>query len=245
MAREKEYLDFLRKNDFVISTEDLFNLDHLDTTVLNDQNWSELGEFYHNNSYVIIDNFLKTDFALRLKNFVLYTNIRCDFYDDYESINFRREKNHYWFPLLTNLITELKKNFQHLQDLDFVRAWSFIYNNISNGTSIHADPAKINFNLWVTEENCLVKKNDHNGMEIWKTIPPDEYWTSFKKYLNYKGNSDIAHKYFKLNSLEPIKINYQFNRMIIFNSQFFHRSQPIASNPGFENSRINYTFLFE
>lgn len=243
--KEREYLNFLKKNDFIISTEDIFNLKKLDETVLNFQDWDSINYFFQKNQYAIVDNFLKENFAVRLKNFMLFTNIRSDYYLNYESVNFRQEENHYWFPVLSNIVYELKENFKFISDMSFTRAWSFIYNTISDGTAIHADPAEINFNLWVTEEESLIEKNDYNGMEIWKSFPSDEYWKGFKSYLNYTGNSNIAQKFFNEQKIDPLKVDYKFNRLIIFNSKFFHRSQPIVSKPGYENSRINYTFLFE
>lgn len=236
-----EYLDFIRRTNSIITKEDLGNLNILPSSVLNqNQNWDEITKNFITNNVTVIDNFLQPEFANRLREFYLYYNYRHDIYKDYASINFYRENNKSWFPILSNIVDETKQLINFLHDYSFRRAWAFIYENTSDGVCIHADSASININLWVTPEESIISEPECNGLNIWKIFPPDDW-----DYETYNRNPIISKKYIDENNAEKISIDYKFNRAMIFNSKFFHQTQPVRTKSGYENRRINYTFLFD
>lgn len=238
----KDYLDFLLKNNVFITKEDLGNTSILDTQVLNqDLDWQQLKDNYLQNKYVVIDNFLNEDFILRLKEFVLFFNLRHDYYADYAAINFR--PNELWFPLLSNIVKETKEKLPFLSHLDIERAWAFIYNQESYGVDIHADPGptldSANLNFWATPNDSVSNESDTNGLYIWDTEPPSN-WDYYDK--NFKPEE--VREFLKSTGKDPVKIDYGYNRAVLFNSLFYHKSQPVKTLPGYENKRINYTFMF-
>ena len=235
------YLEFLARRGIIINSEDRYQ--HIITDpVLSEQiPWSEINEVYRQNHLVVVDDFLAPEVAARLRDFVLYRNLKEDFYDDYAAINFYPDnRNGAWFPLLTNIVDGIIQCFQPGHPLFFQRAWTFIYHNHSNGVTAHADPAAINFNLWVTPDQCLVPGSGSNGFDIWKVMPPD-HWT----WQQYNRDVGLIETFLDQYQQQKISIEYRFNRMVIFDSKFFHKGQPVQARDGYENRRINYTFLFD
>ena len=238
----REYYDFMVKNENFFSTETLGATDPVDGISLNlDQDWDQIYNEYVENKIVVIDNFFNPDCAIRLRNFMLYFNNRQDIYYDYAAVNFslKLDKRYIWFRLLTNIINETKNNLKCLQDKNFERAWAFIYDNIANGVGVHADPAATNINCWVTPEECLDLTTGNNGLDIWKIYPPADW-----EHTDYNGNAVKSLKFIEENSASRLSFEYRFNRAIMFDSKFFHKTQPVVAKPGYEHRRINYTFLY-
>lgn len=241
---DSEYLDFLLRNKVLISTEEFQKTERLPIAAINYQNWRAINETYEKDKVVVIDNFLAGDCADRLRKFFLFFNNIEEFYPDYGSINLSRNNSQIWFPLLTNITEECKELMPFLRGKQFDRAWAFIYNNESGGVPVHADPAAININLWVTPDAGMNLKEGFNGLEIWKIYPPADWG-----YGNYntqdRGNYNRVLSFLDENVPSKVTIDYKFNRVVVFDSMFFHKSNPVSSKPGYENRRINYTFLYK
>jgi hypothetical protein len=239
-----EYLDFLLRNKVLITTEDFQKADRLPITAVNNHDWHSIGETYKKDKVVVIDDFLDPACAERLRKFFLFFNNIDDYYPDYGAINLSKGSSQIWFPLLTNITEECKERMPFLGDRQFDRGWAFIYNNESGGVPVHADPAAINLNFWVTPDSGMNLKEGFNGLEIWKIYPPADW-----AYENYNSRRpDSANRvasFLSENAPSRVSIEYKFNRVVIFDSMFFHKSNPVSSKPGYENRRINYTFLYK
>jgi len=235
----KEYLDFLNEN-LTVSTEEL-SVKNTYLNVINPNlDWDLIANDFYHKRIAIVDNFLEPEYCRRLQRFMLFFNRKQDYYKDYAAVNFYlSNKKNTWFPLLTSLINDIVNNFKSKKPLNFLRAWSFIYENTANGVDIHADTAAINFNLWVTPDSCLMNKKGFNGLDIWNLYPP-ENWIN----KDYNGDDKKIKSYISNSNSQRVSIDYKFNRVIIFDSKLFHSSQPILSYEGYANRRINYTFLF-
>lgn len=208
-------------------------------TVLNDQDWDLINYQYEQEKLVIVDNFIKPPFVQMLRDYTLITNLRHDLYPDYAALNFHRKNGCLWFKLLSNIVEECKNNFKFLKKIKFERAWSLIFNNFSGGVRTHADPASITFNMWVTPNENMYLKPEYNGLKIWKIRRPDDWGGDY-----YNGNEDASQNYINDNNVAPVLVPYSNNRVVIFDSCFFHKSMPVRSKPGYHSRRINYTFLF-
>lgn len=223
MRNSDQYIKFLYDNNIIISTETIDHNGRIDDTVINNHhNWNEINEKFNKDRYVIVDNFLKPEYVERLRKFYLFLNIREDYWKDYEAINFFKKEGRIWFPLLTNISEEANKYLKFLNDIYFQRGWAFLYNNTAGGVGYHIDPGSdVTLNVWVTPEQCLNMEKGKNGLIIAKTY-------------NYETVDNCEH----------INVEYCYNRAIIFDSMYLHRSQPISTLPGHENKKINYTFLY-
>lgn len=239
------YNDVIERNQFI----DAFNIpilyqpieyDNLHCKVVNEkQDWDHINKTYEQDSVVIIDNFLYENFVEELRKYTLLTNIRQDLYQDYAALNFHRKQGLLWFKVLSNIVDECKVYMPFLKNYNFDRAWSFIYTNISGGVKMHADPAAVNFNLWVTPEDSMNLSHDHNGLSIWQIRRPIEW-----EHKDYNENPEKSFEFIKKNNIAPINIPYRYNRVAAFDSSYFHESLPVRTKPGYQNRRINYTFLF-
>lgn len=238
----KEYLNFLLENNIIISKEPFKQYEKLNEDVINrNQDWEKIAEDYKNNRVVIVDNFLYPEYAKRLQDFFLFFNAREDIYSDYAALNFYKDNPaRIWFPLLTSITEECKILMPFLDGLNFERAWAFIYNNISNGVPAHADPAATNLNLWVTPDESMNIAEGYNGLDVWKVYPPEEW-----SHAQYNGDAVLINSFLQQHPSERVNIPYKFNRITIFDSKLFHKTQPVSSKPGYKNRRINYTFLYK
>jgi hypothetical protein len=241
---DSEYLDFLLRNQVLISTEEFQKTERLPITAIGPQDWNAINDAYNEDKVVVIDNFLASDCAERLRKFFLFFNNIEDFYPDYGAINLSKNNSQIWFPLLTNITEECKELMPFLRDRQFDRAWAFIYNNESGGVPVHADPAAINLNFWVTPDSSMNLKPGFNGLDIWKIYPPQDW-----EYGRYNSQSPESRKrvdaFLNDNAPSRVSIEYKFNRVVVFDSMFFHQSNPVSSKPGYENRRINYTLLYK
>jgi hypothetical protein len=219
----KEYLEYLLKNKIYITTEEL-GYEKLPETVLNENlDFNKINNEFLEKGYCVIDNFLKPVYCERLRRFMLTINFRDDFYTSYAAVNYVKNKN-IWFRLLTNVFDELKVNFKFLDKLNSSWGWSLIHENSSNENVVkHSDPgALITFNIWCTPDECILKDNEeYNGIIIYDTYNIEETEKVKKNIIKYK-----------------------FNRVAIFDSRKIHESLLSSFKPGYENRKINYTFLF-
>jgi hypothetical protein len=234
----KEIFDFYTKNDIFLGSEPWGDEARQNYKVLNPiHDWKKLKEEYDKKEYVVVDNFLIPEFAVRLRNFALTTNFRSMKWPDYIGLDFRRPKK--WFPLLTNISEEMSETIDILKGLNFKQVWAFMCNNIGSGVALHADPACVNVNLWVTGDESMVQKSGKNGLILWDKKAPKDW-----SYEDYNGNVFLSRKFLAENGSLPTIIEYKFNRALFFNSAYFHETAGVETKKGHENKRINYTFLF-
>jgi hypothetical protein len=219
-----EYLKYLSQQKILISTEDI-SYNKINEVVLNTNlNFNKINEEFIKNGFCIIDNFLKEEFCERLRRFMLTINIRDDIYTDYAAVNYNKKGNAIWFRLLTNISDEIKEKFYFLKDFNYQRGWSFIHNNIQKETvHKHADPGSlITFNIWCTPDICVLDDNEkYNGIVIYDTFNINDVEKCSKKIVPYK-----------------------FNRVVVFDSRKIHESLLSRFKEGYENRKINYTFLY-
>jgi hypothetical protein len=233
------YLKFLNENQIPVCTEDITNHSSLNETVLSEIDWDYVEEVYNRERIIVIDNFIKPEYALRMQKFALAWNFYDHTHKDCASVSYYKNIG-VWYSILSSIESELNANAKFLNGMTQQATWSFVYNNESDGVPPHADWGRTNINFWVTPEECMNNKEGYNGLNIWKSYPP-EGWTREQ----YNGNGPYVREFLKNNSPSKLSIEYKFNRAMIFDSLFFHESQPISSKPGYANRRVNYTFLYK
>ena len=202
---------------------------------MNDSNIIE--ESYKRDGYVIIDDFLFTDVVDELHDLAVNYDDVDDKYDDYHSINFTNEK--FPFEILPDVINAIHVTFPLLHPLEFDRGWAFVCDNQGSGVTPHADPASLNVNLWVTKNEC-VDDFTQNGLLIYDKQRPDD-WT----YDQYNSDAEGIKEYLKETNAKARYIPYNYNRIVIFNSKYFHKTNGVSMHDGKQNRRVNYTFMFK
>ena len=201
--------------------------------VLKDRkNWKELNTKINKGKIVVLDNLLTDECLFILRNRILSALTCDDVYNGYKGTNHFRHSDIMSFRIAYNLQKKLPA-------LDpFERAWSFIYNNNVGGVPLHADPSTHNLNIWVTPNKCL-KDKKKNGLEIYKLLPPRN-WTR----ADWNANPKKVEELIKKSNVKPTKYNYKYNRGILFNGAYFHRTSGVSMKDGLENRRISFTMLF-
>ncbi len=139
-------------------------------------------------------------------------------------------------PLLSALLPSIFGQRPLLQ------LWAYHYDRRLSGIGMHADFAAVNVNFWLTPTEAMTDR-DSGGMVVWDKEAPKD-WT----YQDY-NTADPATKakiddFLAREGARQIRIPHRQNRVVIFNSDLFHRTDDIRFRAGFENRRINVTMLY-
>ena len=203
-------------------------------------NFSHIENTYcsSNPEVVIIDNFLSNDFLNELQVFFRCANIfKYPYSRGY--IGAFLGKGMANRPLL-EFSDELKKSFKRIFKNHYLsQAWAFKYDSKQEGIGIHADDARVNVNFWITDSSS--NKNPQNGgLIVWKKTPNSN--ASFNDFNSLKSIDKMSKE---VENSEYIKVPYQSNRVVIFNSKLYHATDKIEFRDNYIDRRVNVTFLYK
>ena len=116
--------------------------------------------------------------------------------------------------------------------------WAYKYDSRLQGIATHADFAAVNVNFWVTPDEAN-RNPDSGGLVIHKAHAPSDW-----AFRTYNADSARMAKFLADAGGEPVTVPYRRNRVVIFDSDLFHRTDDLDFHPGYENRRINVTMLF-
>ena len=137
-----------------------------------------------------------------------------------------------------------------LAHLRLTQAWSYKYCQGENvtfprGINVHADEAEVNVNFWITAD-AANEGQGSGGLIVYDKAAPtsmsfDDMNRDKKRiyeFLHAEGEfvGGTKSKY--------VEVPYKANRIVMFESTLFHETGRLKFKKGFENSRINLTFLF-
>ena len=136
-------------------------------------------------------------------------------------------------------------------ELPLITVWAYKCASTSpEGLAIHADMAAVNINLWLTptEANLDVKNvevgKEGGGLLVYLTRDEDLPTNWNFKEMNYMDQTDKMYDFIKETQSQRVNVPYRQNRATVFHSRLFHESARFQFKEGYENSRINLTFLF-
>ncbi len=142
-------------------------------------------------------------------------------------------------PLLAQIAEELQQRFPKIfAGHGLRRIWAFKYDSSLGGINIHADQAAVNVNFWITPDDANLDPA-HGGMEIWDAAAPLDW-----DVRQYNGDEAAARRFLADAQAKSQIVPYRANRVVIFDSDLFHKTDVIAFRPGYRNRRINITLLF-
>ena len=119
------------------------------------------------------------------------------------------------------------------------RFWGFKYDaTLGKGINVHADFALVNLNFWITPD--IYNLDQNSGGLIVYDVPSPKNW-HFKAYNEGK---DAIYKFLRENNAASMNIPHRCNRAVLFNSAYFHETDAIRFEEGYESRRINITYLF-
>jgi len=159
-------------------------------------------------------------------------------------------------PILLKLTTELTRVMRGVfEPYALALWWFFKYSDAGNaGIGLHADPAAVNVNIWLTEDDAQLSGG---GLLIYDHVPPLEQPTVAANHefasvaaedtLRRKLLAKVAHGDTNGDHVQTRgarQVPYACNRAVIFVSDQYHESEPFKFKPGYENRRCNLTLLF-
>ena len=206
-----------------------------------DLDWAWASSEYATQRHVVIDDLLE---PLALATLQAYTR---------HGAHFRTLRKGYLgafpadgttHPLLLSLAQELTESAPTIFGAHALALWwIFKYDSHSNphGIGIHADPAAVNMNLWLTDDAACV---EGGGLAIYSHVPPLEQPT---QGVNHEFGSDGAEASLRQTLVAAGTVRtvaYRCNRAAVFVSDQYHESLPFSFREGYEQRRANLTLLF-
>ncbi|MDE0048758.1 MAG: tetratricopeptide repeat protein [Rhodospirillales bacterium] len=116
--------------------------------------------------------------------------------------------------------------------------WAYKYDSRLQGIATHADFAAVNVNFWVTPDEAN-RDPASGGLVIHRAHAPTDW-----AFRTYNADSARMAAFLAEAGEEPVTVPYRQNRVVIFDSDLFHRTDDLDFRPGYENRRINVTMLF-
>ncbi len=211
------------------------------THLLNPGNdWAALEKQYLSGTpeVVVIDELLTGPALLALRRFCLASTVWRSEYDNHYLGAFAADG--FVNPLLLRIAEELRERmprifFPHpLEQL-----WAFKYDSrMRRGINVHADFARVNLNFWITPDEANLDPSS-GGLVVYD-VPAPTSWT----FQEYNNDSKRIHDFLKTRRSKKRVVPYRCNRAVLFNSNLFHETDAIHFKEGYENRRINITYLF-
>ena len=116
--------------------------------------------------------------------------------------------------------------------------WAYKYDSRLQGIATHADFAAVNVNFWITPDGAN-RDPASGGLAIHRAHAPSDW-----AFRTYNADSARMAQFLEDAGDEPVTVPYRQNRVVIFDSDLFHRTDDLDFRPGYENRRINVTMLF-
>ncbi len=202
--------------------------------------WAGIEDTYFKSpqEIVVIDDLLSPEAWNELRNFCLVSTVwRRDFENQYFG---SFSDDGFVSPLHLQIAAELQQKMPRLFGGQLLeQLWSFKYTSeMGRGINVHADFARLNLNFWITPDEANLDPKS-GGMIVYDK-PAPETWT----FAQYNSSSDDILKFLKSHNASAATIPYKCNRAVLFNSNLFHETDAIRFKTGYENRRINVTYLF-
>jgi Tfp pilus assembly protein PilF len=142
-------------------------------------------------------------------------------------------------PLLAQIGEELAGTYSGIfAGHPLLQLWAFKYDSTLKGINLHADFAAVNVNFWITPDEANLDP-EHGGLVIWDKAAPLDW--DFAKYNNDEAG---MREFLRGAGARAVTVPYRANRAVIFDSDLFHETDQIHFREGYENRRINVTFLY-
>jgi tetratricopeptide (TPR) repeat protein len=148
-------------------------------------------------------------------------------------------ENGFCSPLVLQIAQEMRDALPDiLGPHQFSSCWTYKYMESVSGLSTHADDGAVSINFWITPDEANLNP-ETGGIEFWNKKAPYNY---FGKPHSEKIIDTEA--LLKEPDAESVYVPYKCNRAMVFHSNVFHNTAPIDFKDGYENKRINLTFIY-
>jgi tetratricopeptide (TPR) repeat protein len=184
------------------------------------------------------DDLLTAEALKRLKSFLLESTIWHDFSHIGGFVASYLEDG-LACPLILQIADEIRNVFAELlARQSLTQAWAFKGLKPASAIDVHADDGAFTVNFWITP-NAANLKPDRGGLIV-SLIPPPDDWGISGYDIDRKGILSILDQAPE----SRLKVPYKENRAVLFQSRLFHWSDVPEFASGYDNRRINLTFIY-
>ena len=202
--------------------------------------WAAIEEQYFASAPEIIhiDNLLSPEALAELRTFCLVSTVWGSEYNN-EYLGAFAEDG-FVSPLHFQIATELRQKMPRIFGQHALEhLWGFKYTSRTpNGINVHADFARVNLNFWITPDEANL--DPATGGLVVYDVPSPPSWS----FREYNAAEDTIYAFLEKNAAGKRRIPYRCNRAVLFNSSLFHETDELHFKEGYENRRVNVTYLF-
>ncbi len=188
-------------------------------------------------SFTFFDGLLRAEALAELRRFCLESTIWLLLEHDGELES--NLTSGFACPLIFQIAKEVKEAFPRVfGPYGFSACWAYKYFENKSGLGVHSDGGAMSINFWITPDEA---NNDPNsgGLLVWDKKAPKDYLGDLDKQ-----RSDSFQQMVSDPNVKEFKVPYRCNRALLFPSSVLHATDTIDFKPGYENNRINMTFLY-
>lgn len=185
---------------------------------------------------IVIDSFLVPEALETLRRYCAESTVwKRDYRAGYTGAT---PQDGFACPLLAQIAEELIAAFPTiLGPHQFHYLGAFKYDSeLSTGTNVHADFSAVNVNFYIAPDTANLDP-DSGGMRIWDVAARDE-----AELRHYNGDEAAAEAHVK--NATPTVVPHKANRVVIFKSDLFHKTDDCHFALGYLDMRINISLLF-
>ena len=237
-------LDKLPSDRFFSSYNRLLNFYNapvIDQGVINPElDAASIEKAYFDNQpeFAFVDDFLTDQAMSELRQFCLESTIWYDM-SAIGDLGANLEDG-FCCPLLLQIADEIRKTFPSIYgEHYFSTCWSYRYYAKKSGDGLHGDSGRVSVNIWLTPDEANYDP-DGGGLLFWNKKVPMLKVKDNPKEMTDKIMRDIIAE----PDAEYFSVPYKCNRATLFNSNIIHKTDDINFRTGYENRRLNITFVF-
>jgi tetratricopeptide (TPR) repeat protein len=185
-----------------------------------------------------VDDFLTAEALAQLRRFCLESTIWFDCLYAGGYVGASVEEG-FACPLLAQIAEELPRALpaifgQH----PLTHLWGYKYDSRRSGIGEHADFAAVNVNFWLTPNEANLEPGS-GGLVLWDKEAPLDW-----DFDAYNRDPEGIRNFLKTSGARRVVVPHRQNRVVIFNSDLFHKTDDYHFRQGYENRRINVTLLY-
>jgi len=185
-----------------------------------------------------VDDFLTAEALAELRRFCLESTIWFDYLYAGGYVGTSVEEG-FACPLLAQIVEELPRALPSIFGAHpLTHLWGYKYDSQRTGIDEHADFAAVNVNFWLTPNEANLEP-DFGGLVLWDKEAPLDW-----DFDAYNRDPEGIRKFVETSGARRIVVPHRQNRVVIFNSDLFHKTDDYHFRPGYENRRINVTLLY-
>ena len=142
-------------------------------------------------------------------------------------------------PLIFQIATEIKLAFPKIfGPYPFTSCWAYKYFEKKSGLGVHCDDGTVSINFWITPDQAN-NNPETGGLVLWNKRVSRDFLGKVTEQRLEQFNQVISEP-----DAQSFRVPYRCNRAVLFHSNVLHGTDEIDFKAGYENNRINMTFLY-